>query len=340
MFRPPFGDRQVTGQSRVSIRVVSLSCRHSVAGQFFGTISEVPAPFTYELCGYRPQANRPDLPPDKPNMSDAGGAGSVELSRAFLKALGVPSDKIAEANETAGEKLEIKVVEHLRELRPDLVIKRGRRVLEFAQYAHLAVLPDLEKRFRDLVGDFGPDVLKLTELIEGVGLGSAQAGIHKQLNKLSAGVDRMRSDVAELVLQTPSESLLKLDITVAIPHEGEQDELAIALSSKWTFRTDRAQDPVSQGNKLVAQRRGRMPHFGVITVEPRPTMLRILADGSGAIDYIYHLDVPALAEAIADFDSGRPEGRKQGTAFNKLIAQKRLQDYDHLVAELMRVPST
>jgi len=273
-------------------------------------------------------------------MSDAGGVGSVELSRAFLKALGVPSDKIAQTNETAGENLEIKVVEHLSELRPDLVIKRGRRVLEFAQYAHLAVLPDLEKRFGDLVGDFGPDVLKLTELIGGVGLGSAQAEIHKQLNKLNAGMDRMRSDVAALVLQTPSESLLKLDITVAIPHEGEQDELAVALSSKWTFRTDRAQDPVSQGNKLVAQRRGRMPHFGVITVEPRPTMLRILADGSGAIDYIYHLDVPALRDAIADFDSGRPEGRKQGTAFNKLIAQKRLQDYDHLVAEVMRVPST
>jgi hypothetical protein len=297
----------------------------------------VPAPFTYELCGYRPQEKHPDVPTDKPNMSDAGGEGSVELSRALLDALKVPPNKIAPANETAGNNLEMKVVEHLRQLRPDLHIERGRRALEFAQYAHLAVLPDLEKKFKKLAKDLGPNVLSLNGLLRTAELGRARAGIEKQLGKLNDGIELLESHVSDLVLQTPSESLLKIDISVAIPHVGELDELAIALSSKWSLRTDRAQDCVSQGNKLVAQRRGRMPHFGVITVEPRPTMLRILADGSGSIDFVYHLDVPALATAVSTFDSSRTEGRKQGPAFNKLVKQGRLQDYDHLVMEVMRV---
>ncbi len=297
----------------------------------------MPAPFTYELCGYRPQEKHPDVPTDKPNMSDAGGEGSVELSRALLDALKVPPNKIAPANETAGNNLEMKVVEHLRQLRPDLHIERGRRALEFAQYAHLAVLPDLEKKFKKLAKDLGPNVLSLNGLLRTAELGRARAGIEKQLGKLNDGIELLESHVSDLVLQTPSESLLKIDISVAIPHVGELDELAIALSSKWSLRTDRAQDCVSQGNKLVAQRRGRMPHFGVITVEPRPTMLRILADGSGSIDFVYHLDVPALATAVSTFDSSRTEGRKQGPAFNKLVKQGRLQDYDHLVMEVMRV---
>ncbi|WP_203802002.1 NgoMIV family type II restriction endonuclease [Actinoplanes couchii] len=83
-------------------------------------------------------------------------------------------------------------------------------------------------------------------------------------------------------------------MTIAEPQAGRLPRLHVALSSKWSLRTDRAQDCVSQGAKLVAQRGGRMPHFGLITMETRPSMLKILGDGSGAVDCVYHLNLPAL----------------------------------------------
>ncbi len=299
----------------------------------------MPAPFTYELCGYRAVGKQPDVASTNPNMSDAGGEGSLELSRALLDALGVPPNKVAPANETAGNNLEEKVVEHLRSLRSDLIIERGRKAQEFAQYSHLKVFPDLEKAFKKLGKDFEPTIETLTGLIEGLEMDRAtRTKVRRQIRKLTRIAEQQGSLVRNLVLQMPSESLLKIDISVAIPHQGKPDELAIALSSKWSLRTDRAQDCVSQGNKLVAQRRGHMPHFAVITIEPRPAMLRILGDGSGSVDFIYHLDVPALTEAIAAVDTTKQEHHKQGTAFNKLLFQGRLRDYDDLVKEVMTIP--
>ncbi len=82
-----------------------------------------------------------------------------------------------------------------------------------------------------------------------------------------------------------------------------------------------------------------MPHFGVITIEPRPAMLRILADGSGAIDFVYHLDLAALSDSIDTVARRRGPRWSPGQIFNRLMMQKRLRDYDDLVYEVMRVPS-
>ena len=41
-----------------------------------------------------------------------------------------------------------------------------------------------------------------------------------------------------------------------------------------------------------------MPHFAVVTMEPRPYMLNLLGGGSGEVDCVYHLDLPALTAAI------------------------------------------
>lgn len=75
--------------------------------------------------------------------------------------------------------------------------------------------------------------------------------------------------------------MLKLDVSVEAP-------------ARRSPRTDRAQDYVSQGYKLVSLRRGHMPHFAVVTMEPRPSMLRLLADGSGSVDCVYHVAYHAL----------------------------------------------
>lgn len=266
-------------------------------------------------------------------MSDAHDPLSVVLGRELLDTLGVPRGKIA-PNEP-GTELESQIVKHLKALRPELHIERGRSAREFSQYAHLDVFPRFQTTFEDL----RPTVTDLNERVRAADLGRARSRIEKDLDRLIASVDQQATLVGDLVEQMPTESLLRIDVSVAIPRNGELDELAIALSSKWSLRTDRAQDCVSQGNKLVAQRRGRMPHFGVITIEPRPAMLRILADGSGAVDFVYHLDLPALAESIQTVARGRGRRWSPGQIFNRLMTQKRLRDYDDLVAEVMRVPA-
>lgn len=301
-----------------------------------GNVGRVPAPFTYTLCGYRPlDEDHPDIPSNQPNMSDAHDSLSVELGRALLETLGVPRDKIAPAD--PGNELEAEIVTHLKALRPELHIERGRSAREFSQYAHLDVFPSFQNTFEDL----RPTVADLSERIRAADLGRARTRIERDLDRLITSVDQQAALVDDLVEQMPTESLLRIDVSVAIPREGELDELAIALSSKWSLRTDRAQDCVSQGNKLVAQRRGRMPHFGVITIEPRPAMLRILADGSGAVDFVYHLDLAALSASIAAVAEGRryPDRWSPGQTFNRLMRQKRLRDFDELVHEVMRVPA-
>jgi hypothetical protein len=137
----------------------------------------------------------------------------------------------------------------------------------------------------------------------------------------------------------PEESLLKLDITAGIPaHGGER--LLLAMSSKWSLRTDRAQDCVSQGAKLANQRRGPMPHYGVITMEPRPAMLKLIADNSGAVDCVYHLDLPALTEAITMVRSNKTAAWSPGLVFDRLISQRRLRDFDDLRNATASLPTS
>lgn len=265
-------------------------------------------------------------------MSDAGDSLSVELGTALLDRLKIPKGKCAPAD--PGTDLERQIINHLKQLRPDLRIERGRSAREFSQYAHLDVFAGFQRTF----GDLRPTVSRLGERVRGADLGRARAGIERDLRKLAENVDQQAALVTDLAEQMPEESLLRIDVSVAIPQESGPDELAIALSSKWSLRTDRAQDCVSQGNKLVAQRRGRMPHFGVITIEPRPAMLRILADGSGAVDFVYHLDLPALIASIDEVAQRRPSNWSPAQIFARLMGQHRLRDFDKLVHEVSRVP--
>jgi hypothetical protein len=287
----------------------------------------VPAPFTRDLCGYR-------LDTGKPNTSDSNDALSVELGNALCGQLSVPEGKVPPID--PGTAMEQMIVSYLRDMRPDLRIERSRAASEFAQYAHLEVFPQFRRNF----GDLRPGLADLTHRVLAADLGSARARIEKDLKRLEASTEQQAILVENLAEQMPEESLLNIDISVAIPREGQPDELAVALSSKWSLRTDRAQDCVSQGNKLVAQRRGRMPHFGVITIEPRPAMLRILADGSGAIDFVYHLDLPALSASINEVASRRSGRWSPQRTFARLMTQQRLRDFDQLLYEVSRVPTS
>ncbi|MET4163974.1 MULTISPECIES: NgoMIV family type II restriction endonuclease [Gordonia] len=296
-----------------------------------GKLSRVPALFARDLCGYR--LDRDGNLTTKPNTSDANDDLSVVLGTTLFDQLGVQRDEVAPPD--PGTDMERRVVEYLRVLRPDLRIERSRPARDFIQYAHLGVFRDFKANF----GDQRPILDKLANRIGSLDLGSQRSSINRELRKLSSKADLQAKLVTDLAEQMPEESLLKIDISVAIPRGDDLDELAIAISAKWSLRTDRAQDCVAQGNKLVNQRRGKMPHFGVLTMETRPAMLKILADGSGAVDYVYHLDLAALGQTIEGLTEAKGRTWSPGSTFRRLSRQHRMRDFDQLVDEVMRVPT-
>ena len=285
----------------------------------------MPAPFASTLCGFRPNGN--------PNTSDNHDDLSKVLGRALFDQLGVPAGQIARKD--PGADMEIAIVDHLKELRPELDLRRSRSAVEFEQYAHLGVFPE----FREGHVNASPRIDRLRELAASLPASSAATKVQTEISRVETLFEEQDRISERLISNMPEESFLKLDITCGEDQPGLKPRMHVGLSSKWSLRTDRAQDCVSQGSKLASQRRGPMPHFAVITMEPRPAMLRILADGSGAIDYVYHLDLPALTRAMAVVRSGKPAGWPPGRTFDRLLQQGRLRDYDDLVKAVKAVPS-
>jgi hypothetical protein len=284
----------------------------------------VTAPFAAALCGFR-SANH------NPNTSDNNDKGSIELGQALFDQLGVPSN--APDVEEVGSELERQARAHLEAIRPDLAVGGGRSAMDFEQYEHLKVFRDFQKAYLPTNEDLLPQLLAIIANSEDAG---TQSALERALRAL---VQTRENDmlVTRLRDEMPEESLLKIDITVASRYPGGR--LLVALSSKWTLRTDRAQDCISQGSKLVNQRRGHMSHYSVLTMEPRPSMLRLIASGSGAVDCVYHLALPELREAAALLEAKRDKGPwgPRGT-LERLVAQKRVRDYDDLVAEVRSLP--
>jgi hypothetical protein len=182
------------------------------------------------------------------------------------------------------------------------------------------------------------DLLDLEVLVAKLPPSGQAKSVGRAVEKMKEKVASQDLLTAQLLSDMPEESFLKVDLTIGESHPDGTPRMLLGLSSKWSLRTDRAQDCVSQGNKLASMRRGAMPHYGVITMEPRPAMLKILADGSGAIDCVYHLDLLALTQAIEDVRRSKSGRWGPGLTFDRLVQQRRLRDYDELVHVTDRLP--
>ncbi|WP_346777476.1 NgoMIV family type II restriction endonuclease [Rhodococcus sp. HNM0563] len=278
------------------------------------------APFAAELCGYRPTNGNP-------STSDNNDKGSIELGHALFEALGVP--KGTPGVEDIGSAMEQKVADHLSKVRPDLVVAQSRSAIEFEQYKHLNVFKTFTKNYKGPAGELDKILAELPESPE-------LKPVRTRLLKAKTASERDHELVTQLQEMMPEESFLKIDVALAPPEPA--DRLLVALSSKWSLRTDRAQDCVSQGSKLVSLRRGHMPHYAVVTMEPRPAMLKYLAYGSGAVDCVYHLALPELLEATDAIDRKRgPKGWSPRKVLLRMVAQRRVRPYEDLVAEVQRL---
>lgn len=286
-------------------------------------VNVVTAPFAVGLCGYRANGN--------PSTSDNNDAGSIEWGHALFAALGVPAEKLEIP--LVGSVMERSATDHLATVRPDLVVRQSRPALAFDQYRHLDVFRRFASTYRGPSGDLEGITRELEQL-------PRSSAVEEIAAKLMAAQNAARQDhelVSQFVDTMPEESMLKIDITIAAGPP--VDRLLIGLSAKWSLRTDRAQDCVSQGSKLVNLRRGHMPHFAVLTMEPRPAMLRLIAYGSGSIDCVYHVALPELRAAAAAIERKRASAWRPRATLERMIAQRRVRPYQDLVDEVARLPT-
>lgn len=284
----------------------------------------VTAPFAAELCGYRDNG--------KPSTSDSHDAGSIEWGEAMFDALGVQRGRPEIPR--VGSVMEHAAAEHLKTLRPDLMLGQSRPAMEFHQYAHLAVFKEFVRRYKAPSQDLTDITSEIAEALPS----SVSSALVRRLEAAGTAVEANHQLVSELLGAMPEESMLKLDISVSAPKPGGR--LLIGLSSKWSLRTDRAQDCISQGSKLVSLRRGHMPHYAVLTMEPRPSMLRLIAYGSGSVDCVYHLALQELRDAAKLLESRRRQSNwPPRILLERMIAQGRIRDYGELATEVLHLPA-
>ncbi|WP_260475719.1 NgoMIV family type II restriction endonuclease [Streptomyces sp. WAC 06725] len=289
----------------------------------------MPATFIASLCGYRE---------GRPNTSDKNDKGSIELGKVFFEAMGISPETDIPAH-PVGNLMAQETTRDLREfLRTEaahLEVAPERPFTSFEQFSHLNAT-------RELRGDMAQEVIRATNALRNITANfeidqEAREQLNKHLLNVKEEIRTTEERRRELLDLLGEESLLKLDVTVArsVPNPltgAHLQHLVAGLSLKWSLRTDRAQDCRSQGAKMAALRRGRMPHFAAVTMEPRPAMLALLGRGSGDIDCVYHLHLPALADAIDEYCSGtRRKARIEiRDKFRRLRDQRRLRDYDEL----------
>ena len=113
---------------------------------------------------------------------------------------------------------------------------------------------------------------------------------------------------------------------------GGKPILHASISSKWTMRSDRAQNSRTEALNLIRNRKGHLPHIVVVTGEPLPSRLASLALGTGDLDCVYHFALYELMEAVQEYGK---QGREDIVeTLENLINGKRLKDISDLPLDL------
>jgi len=111
--------------------------------------------------------------------------------------------------------------------------------------------------------------------------------------------------------------------------QGKASLLHASISTKWTLRSDRAQNARSEALNLIRNRKGRQPHIMVVTAEPTPSRLSSLALGTGDIDCVYHFALDELAVSVKELHNSEAEDM-----LGIMVDGKRLKDIADLPLDL------
>lgn len=251
--------------------------------------------------------------------ADKDNRTSVAIARSIAEQLqvetGVRSSAQSSGNqfEAIVSKFVLATFPNLPHLRPGRwevrqVKSRGRsEISKFSQYAHLVALQQAAASNTALAAALGndytitPDVIVTRDLEDDVSInqgGSIVDGSVSALSDLRAG-------------------------------DGKSPLLHASISTKWTLRSDRAQNARSEALNLIRNRKGRQPHIMVVTGEPTPSRLSSLALGTGDIDCVYHFALDELLLAVKALNNSECEDM-----LKIMVDGKRLKDISDLPLDL------
>lgn len=199
---------------------------------------------------------------------------------------------------------------HLRPGKWDVrqISSRGRsEISKYAQYSHLAALQRAAARDPELAAALGNDYAITPDVVVTRSLESDEV-INAPEYLVDATVAR-RADLRE--------------------REGKSPLLHASISTKWTLRSDRAQNARSEALNLIRNRKGRQPHIMVVTGEPTPSRLSSLALGTGDIDCVYHFALDELEASVRDLGNSEAEDM-----LGIMVEGKRLKDIADLPLDL------
>lgn len=203
-----------------------------------------------------------------------------------------------------------KKLSHLRPGKWELiqVANRNRlKIAEYSQYEHLVALQTAAKENVEILTSLGNDYTIAPDIII-----SRERESDEAINQNEFIVDKSVSKLADIRLANGSSSILHASI-----------------STKWTLRSDRAQNARSEALNLIRNRKGHLPHIIVVTAEPTPSRLSSIALGTGDIDCVYHFALDELKEAI--IEAGNDEALQM---LDIMISGKRLKDISDLPLDL------
>jgi hypothetical protein len=254
-----------------------------------------------------------------PGNADKDNKASVAIAVGIARRLEAETG-VRVAAQTSGSQFESLVAAFVREtfvklphLRPGRwdVRQIGNRnraeIGRYAQYSHLVALQDAAAKNAVLAAALGNDYTISPDVVVTRGL-EDDARINTSEYLVDAIVAR-RADLREGVGKSPL--------------------LHASISTKWTLRSDRAQNARSEALNLIRNRKGRQPHIMVVTGEPTPSRLSSLALGTGDIDCVYHFALDELVASVGELHNSEAEDM-----LNIMIDGKRLKDIADLPIDL------
>ncbi len=228
-----------------------------------------------------------------PGNADGSNKTSVNIARGIADCLKAQTGERIAA-QSSGHQFEDLVagfvrdtflrLSHLRPGRWDVrqVGNRNRSEIgRYSQYAHLTALQEIASSSRELSAALGNDYAITPDVIV-----TRELESDSSINKIERLVDGHTSLLADL-REKP----------------GNPPILHASISTKWTLRSDRAQNARSEALNLIRNRKGRQPHIIVVTGEPTPSRLASLALGTGDIDCVYHFALPELVHSVRNLDN-------------------------------------
>ncbi len=180
-------------------------------------------------------------------------------------------------------------------------------IARYAQYSHLIALQDAAAKNPELAAALGNDYTITPDVVV-----------------MRALEDDASINAPELLVD--ASVACRADIRAG---DGKRPLLHASISTKWTLRSDRAQNARSEALNLIRNRKGRQPHIMVVTGEPTPSRLSSLALGTGDIDCVYHFALDELAASVKELGNSEAEDM-----LGIMVDGKRLKDIADLPLDL------